>query len=440
MIEEGHSSVSRLTRKRKKMQEGGGEGDIIGDLSLELLNQDLLETVLSRLPTSAFFRLTSVCKRWRSVSTSASFKLACSEVPARDPWFLMVGSSVTSPDKSVIFDSVDRNWKQLDRPPLLGGKPDSIPVASSGGLVCYRGALDGDFTVCNPLMGSVREIPRPSLPCEARAGLHAIVMRSKPRPMQEQDPLFELIVVHGDFPRLFSTVFNSRTNTWGADVALSRRIYGSVDSNFNSDSDSDSDFLEMNNEAESVLYFLSKAGNVVTADMLRSPSKQYSSLLISADGDGSGTVYFLSSSGTVVGCDLDRRSFFEYPRLLPFCSEYSIDVMECRGGLAVAVLSEFLETASLRIWRFDDYGRTWVQTAAMPPSMSHEFYGKKMDINCVGSDDRVLICLSSGDVYRYILYDILAEEWVELPQCRMNGVVMEFSSAFSFEPRIEVSL
>ncbi|KAK4746777.1 hypothetical protein SAY87_025814 [Trapa incisa] len=113
--------------------------------------------------------------------------------------------------------------------------------------------------------------------------------------------------------------------------------------------------------------------------------------------------------------------------------------MEYRGGQAVAVLSEFFETASLRIWRFHEEERSCVQTAAMPPSMSHEFYGKKMDINCVGSD-RVLICLSSGDDFRYILFDIAAKEWVELPQCHVNGIIVEFISAFSFQQRIESSL
>lgn len=395
-------------------------------MSLDVLDQDLLETVLSRLPASTFFRLTSVCKRWKSISSSASFKLACSEIPARDPWFLMVGSPA-QPDKSVVFDSVDRNWKQLNRPPLLRQKQDSIPVASAGGLVCYRGARDGDFTVCNPLTGSVHEIPPPSGLCENRS-LHAIVMRSRPKP----DHLFDLVVVNGEFPRLFLQVFDSRLNTWGAEVALTR-----ISGNPDSDLDSDSDFLDMINESEPV-YFLSRTGNVVATDMLRSPSKQFSSLMISTDG--ADTVFFLSSSGTVVGCDIARRSFFEYPRLLPFCSEYSIDVMQCRGQLAVAVLSEFLETASLRIWKFDDESQSWEQIAAMPPSMSHEFYGKKMDINCVGSNDRVLICLNSGEAFQYILYDLAADEWVELPQCRVNGVDLEFSSAFSFEPRIEASL
>ncbi|OWM83038.1 F-box only protein 13 [Punica granatum] len=406
------------SRGKRKLQEE--EGDGYGALSLDELNQDLLERVLSRLPTSTFLSLTSVCKRWKSISDSPTFKLACSEVPARDPWFLMVGP-LPRPGKCIVFDSVGRNWKQLGRSPLLLSKLDSIPVASSGGLVCFRGARDGDLAVCNPLTGSAREIPRSDLPSDART-LHAIVMRSRPL----RDHSFDIIVVHGEFPKLFFKGFDSKLGTWGPDIALTR-----ISSVLNSDS------LEAESTSESV-YFLSKAGDVVATDMLRSPSKQYSSVMIVEDGGE--ILYFLSSSGTVVGCDLARGSFSEYPRLLPFCLEYSIDVMECRGEMVVAVLSEFLDTASLRIWRFDEECRSWAQMAAMPPSMSHEFYGKKMDINCVGLNDRVLICLNSGEVFRYILYDVAANEWVELPQYRVNGVGLEFSSAFSFEPRIEASV
>ncbi|BAT99017.1 hypothetical protein VIGAN_10039000 [Vigna angularis var. angularis] len=43
---------------------------------LDDLNEDLLERVLSWLPTSSFFRHTSVSKRWKSAAASVSFKLA----------------------------------------------------------------------------------------------------------------------------------------------------------------------------------------------------------------------------------------------------------------------------------------------------------------------------------------------------------------------------
>ncbi|KAG2384843.1 F-box only protein [Vigna angularis] len=53
----------------------------LNDFSLDDLNEDLLERVLSWLPTSSFFRHTSVCKRWKSAAASVSFKLACSQKP-----------------------------------------------------------------------------------------------------------------------------------------------------------------------------------------------------------------------------------------------------------------------------------------------------------------------------------------------------------------------
>lgn len=141
-----------------------------------------------------------------------------------------------------------------------------------------------------------------------------------------------------------------------------------------------------------------------------------------------------------MACNLSKRCFVEYPRLLPVFSEYSIDVVECRGEMLVVMLSEFLETASLRVWRFDEEARTWHQIAALPPAMSHEWYGKKVDINCVGAGDQILICMNSNDLYTYLLCDLIENQWTVLPKCYMNGEAVEFMSAFSFEPRIEASV
>ncbi|KAF2285087.1 hypothetical protein GH714_037811 [Hevea brasiliensis] len=197
------------------------------------------------------------------------------------------------------------------------------------------------------------------------------------------------------------------------------------------------DSQEFDSNDNNAVYFLSKAGNVVATDMQRSPSKQYSSIMTVKDGEE--IAYFLSSSGTIVACNLTHKCFFEYPRLLPVFYEYSIDVVECRGEMLVVLLSEFFGSASLRVWRFDEEFRSWHQIAAMPPAMSHEFYGKKVDINCVGAGDQIFICLNSAEFFSYILCDLRTNDWVELPKCFMNGEAVEFMSAFSFEPRIEAS-
>ena len=72
--------------------------------------------------------------------------------------------------------------------------------------------------------------------------------------------------------------------------------------------------------------------------------------------------------------------------------------------------------------------------------MSHELYGKKVDINCAAADNQILICINSSKICRYILCELEGNEWNELPQCIKEGEVKEFMSAFSFEPRIEASI
>ncbi|XP_022731181.1 F-box only protein 13-like [Durio zibethinus] len=412
-MEKANCCISRPSRKRKLPQEGN---DML-NFTLDELTEDLLERVLSWLPTSMFFRLSSVCKRWKSVAASESFKLACSRIPSRDPWFFMVDPNL---NQSVVFDSAERSWKKLNHPPLLLHNCNcaSIPVAASGGLVCFRN-MSGNYIVCNPVKGSCRELP-PVDPDSRDRSLHAIAMNV----YSNYHGSYKLILVSGDLSKLSFKVYNSSADCWEEEIML--RKQGDDYTEFDSNDDDDA------------VYFLSKAGNVVATNMQRSPSKQYSSVITLKDGEE--IVYFLSSLGTVVACNLTQKYFSEYPRLLPVFSEYSIDVVECKGEMLVVVLSEFFESASLRVWRCDEKTKTWNQIAAMPPAMSHEFYGKKVDINCVGAGDQIFICLSSAELCSYVLCDFVTNEWVELPKCSMNGEALEFMSACSFEPRIEASV
>ncbi|XP_020212326.1 F-box only protein 13 [Cajanus cajan] len=388
-------------------------------ISLDDLNEDLFERILSWLPTSTFFRLNSVCKRWKSVASSASFKLACSHIPSRDPWFLMVAPNL---NQSVIFDSAESTWKRLNHPPLLQEESNQncMPVAASGGLICYR-KLCGNFIVSNPVSGSCRELPPLQLAPQHQP-LNAIVMSTT-----SKDQLsFKIVLVFGELPNLLFKVYNSNSECWEDETALRRKV------------EENSMEYDYDSPDENVVYFLSKAGILVASNMQRSPSKQYSSVITNNDGEE--IVYFLSSSGNVVACNLTCKCFFEYPRLLPVFSEYSIDVVECQGEMLVVLLSEFLETATLRVWKYDEANRGWHQVAAMPAANSHEWYGKKADINCVGAGNQIFICLSSTELCTYILCDLETNKWVELPKCCINGEDIDFMSAFSFEPRIEASV
>ncbi|KAJ8767285.1 hypothetical protein K2173_017329 [Erythroxylum novogranatense] len=414
-MEHNDCCVLSPTRKRK-LQENVTEMEAF---PLNKLNQDLLERVLSWLPTSSFYRLTSVCKRWKSVTDSASFKLACYEVPSRDPWFFMVDPHM---NQSTVFDSAERSWKKLNYPTLLQNcsNRDAIPVAAAGGLVCFR-SDSGDFITCNPVTGSCRQLPQMQSARE-NLSLCAIAMGTS-----TADKLsYKLVLVTGELPRLSYKAYNSNINRWEEEILLKRNVDESQ---------------ELESTDDSGVYFLSKAGNVVdlvVTDMHRSPSKQYSSVTTLAHGEE--MVYFLSSSGTIVACNLTHKCFSEYPRLFPAFSEYSIDLVVCRGEMLVVALSEFCESASLRVWRYEEDSRSWQQIVMMPPAMSHEFYEKKVDINCVGAGDKILVCLSCPEFYSYVVCDLRTTEWTELPKCFTNGETVEFMSAFAFEPRIEASV
>ncbi|KAK4435772.1 F-box only protein 13 [Sesamum alatum] len=408
-MEAGDGVVCRRSHKRKMCEDESSR------FPLNELNQDLLERVLSWLPTSAFFRLNSVCKRWKSVADSATFRLACSQVPIRDPWFFMVDSQPHPSNPPVVFDSTEGNWKKLNHSPLLQLNHESckdfIPVAASGGLICFHRAADGEFIVNNPVTASCRRLNPSSR--SPQTPIRAISMMSKAE-------TFKLVLVSGELPNLTFKVYNSTTDEWGDDIVLTRKADRSTEAETSDDC---------------TQYFLSKCGNVVSTDIQRSPSKQYSSILTLRDGEE--ILYFLSSSGRVVACNLTRRFFFEYPRLLPVFCEYSIDLVESGGQMYVVLLSEFLETASLRVWTWDDGIQSWRQIAAMPPSMSHKLYGKKADINCTGTGKEMLVCMNSGELSSYVMCNLAANEWVELPECNEKG--REFACALSFEPRIEAS-
>ncbi|KAG8375448.1 hypothetical protein BUALT_Bualt10G0101000 [Buddleja alternifolia] len=416
-MEVGNDGVLRKTQKRKSHEMCEDEIS-----RLDEMNQDVLERVLSFLPTSSFYRLTSVCKRWKSVAESATFKLACSVVPHRDPWFLMIDSHPNLIHQPIIFDTTDKNWKKLNHAPPVhlhqnhhshGG--DFIPVAASGGLICFHSLENNEFIIANPVSSTRRHVKPPC--ATPQPPIRAIAMKSDSK-------AFKLVLLSGDLPNLTFRQYNSGADQWGEEITLTRKINGPVE--FESDQTNDDDCTQ---------YFLTKCGDVVSADIQRSASKQYSSVFTVKSGEE--IVHFLSSSGTVVECNLTRNSFFEYPRLLPVFSEYSIDLIECNGEMYVVLLSEFLESATLRVWKWNERVESWRQVAAMPPWMSHNFYGKKVDINCSGAGQQILVCVNSPEICSYVMCDLGANEWVELPQCYMDDGVKEFVCGLSFEPRIE---
>ncbi|XP_010447273.1 PREDICTED: F-box only protein 13-like [Camelina sativa] len=428
----GFSTGKRKSRNQEE-EEDTTSLLLASEFPMDELNDDVLERVLSWLPTSCFFRMNSVCKRWRSSQTSKSFKLACSLIPTRDPWFFMIDDhDSTSSSSSFVFDSTENTWKNLSRrDTLLHPRRDFIPVASSGGLLCFRCSISGDFLLRNPLTGSSRDLPSPISQDNNNNSLQAVAMTTTVTTSS-----YKLVTISGEIPNLSFKIYDSNSDSWSKDQDFELLAKNNESSPHEDESDADI--------VNGTVYFLSKTGNVVVAsnNLQRSPSKQYSSVITVTDD--AETVYFLSSYGTIVACDLTKRRFTELPKLLPPFLEYSIDLVECNGTMYVILLSEFFESASLRIWRLDDSNRDWVQVGMLPPALSHELYGKKGDVNCVGGvGNKILVCFNASlpEVYcRYFVYDLVEEEWSELPRCFKDGEAVDFVSALSFQPRIEATV
>ncbi|KAB8092113.1 hypothetical protein EE612_017916 [Oryza sativa] len=406
------SMAARSSRKRRSPPPRG-----LGDL-----HDDVLERVLARLPPATFFRLRAVCRRWSAAAASPTFLRACARVPSRDPWFLMLSGA--RPRPPLAFDAAGRSWIPCRAAPggSCGGADAAVPVASSGGLVLYRAPGTGELLVANPLTGASRALPSPPGAHGGAPRLHAIAMYGSP---------YRVALFAGELPDLSMSVFDSSRGSWEGPVALSRRPDAAALL---------PDDAPSQGGADDTVYFLSKSGDVVATNMQRSASKQYSSVVVAASSDGGDAVaYFLSHSGTVVACDTARRTFAELPRILPVYFEYSIDVVACDGAAYAVVLAEYLDTASLRVWGFA--GGAWRQVAAMPPAMSHAFHGKKADINCVGHGGRLMVCVSSGEANGCFMCDVGSNQWEELPKCvNGDGEVNDFLAAFSFEPRLEISV
>ncbi|KAK4364999.1 hypothetical protein RND71_016357 [Anisodus tanguticus] len=342
-LQEAVSTASRRNLKRKSPEDGA----LV--FPLNELNQDLLERVLSWLPTSTFLKLSSVSKRCKSAVTSPVFHSACSQIPSRDPWFYIVDSSQSSNFKNqqhFVYDSSEMNWKFFNYPSnFLEEKQQNdssnlssfLPVAASGGLLCFHNQ-ENDVLVVNPVTCSFRKLPS----FDYSDTLCAIGMIS----VQES---YNVFLVFGEIPNLSFRMYNSITNIWEESAVLSRKSLQSC----STDDDEEDD--------DRMLYFLSKCGNVVATEIQKTPCKQYSSIA-TTKGNGQEILCFLNSSGKVMVCNLAEKHFYEYPRLLPLHHEYSIDLV-----------------------------------LAMPAAISHEFYGKKVDINCTsGTGGQMFVCFSNS--------------------------------------------
>lgn len=353
------------------------------------LDDAVIERILAKLPVPNFFRFRSVSKGWSSLIRSPTFLSLCHKVD-RKPWFYMLG---TKSPAGVIYDTQAQLWRHANFLAPANGSGSlrhQIPVAASRGLTCFLCSMT-ELAVCNLLTGSSRALPA----LKSDVDILAIAMRAT-------ESSYQVVVACGREPSFGVTVYSSEDNSW-----KQIQITGAYEG----------------------------GGNGI---IHRNRAREFSGV-VTVHQNGHQVIHFLNLKGRLVAFNLHEGTIRMYPQILAPELEYSVDFVECAGRVLLVVLVEMMESASLRVWEFDEGEAEWKQLMAMPPAMSQAYYRKSVDINCVGHGDLIMVCASSRRFHQVVMCNISEGTWVELPECYKPGTqtVKRFVSAHCFEPRIE---
>ncbi|XP_058103767.1 F-box only protein 13-like [Magnolia sinica] len=403
-------------RKKKKANENSKQMELVEPPWGEL-EDGVIEMVLMRLPVADFFRFRSVCKGWSSLIQSPNFLAACCEI-TRQPWFYMLESKTPA---GVVYDTEANRWRHINLPaPAKGSGKRKIPVAASGGLMCFRSST-GELTVSNPLTGSSHLLPT----LKTDRAVLAIAMLVS-------GSSYKIIVAFGRAPSFNIKVFSSTENCWKEMPLTMMFEFGTKGTSQEGDGAGNHNMFHGRGLLER------RRDRLRRGIIHRNQSRELSGLM-TVCSSGHEIIHFLNVHGRVVACNIHLGTICIYPQLLPPEIEYSVDLVECGGRVLLVVLLEMMESASLRVWEFDSDEEEWMQIMAMPPAMSKIYYGKKADINCVGYGDLIMVCISSLCFHRVVMCNIAEGTWVELPRCYKprTRTMKRFVSAYAFEPRIE---
>ncbi|KAJ8644149.1 hypothetical protein MRB53_005897 [Persea americana] len=384
------------------------------------LENDVIEKILARLPVAHFFRFRSVCRGWNLLVWSSGFLECCREVP-RKPWFYMLGAKSAA---GVVYDTETLVWRHINLPVPTGisgtgTTGHQIPVAASNGLMCFRSS-NSQLTTCNLLTGLTRSLPALNKVVHVLAIAMCVVGTS-----------YNVIIACGKAPLFGIKVFSSTDNSW-KEIPITG-AYEFATNKTAEENESGAERLLLKRGVLQRNEFL-QGGGIIH----RNPAKVLSGIT-AVNHHGHRVIYFLNLNGRMVAFNIHEGTMCMCPRILPSEMEYSIDLVECGGRVLLVVLVEMMESASLRVWEFDWGEGEWKQLMAMPPAMSNVYYGKMVDINCVGYEDLIMMCISSRRFHQVVMCNISEGTWTELPKCFEPGTrtPKKFVSAYCFEPRIE---
>ncbi|KAI3940275.1 hypothetical protein MKW92_043655, partial [Papaver armeniacum] len=301
------------------------------------LPNDMVETLLGLLPTEDIFWCQMVNKTWYTILHSASFHLPSNQLFERCPWFLLAN----------VADSYEYNMETGDLNPIKLKLPKErcvVPIAGSGGLVCFVSKFDNSSYMCNPYTGMIRTLP--SFDSTVIDSTKGVAMNYSSSGLQ-----YKVFVLYGNMQvKVFSCLeqekawievpaaqeYTSSGNWWINDVPIIGKKGITVNGS----------------EGQTLVYYLLQ-----------------NSMLIC----------FNEERGTISVCP--QLSLGEKVQVLP------VGLVEC-GGRVLAMISK--RGRQIDIWEFD-YKQTgeWSRISSTSTKMST--FSRVCQINCTGNGDYIMV-------------------------------------------------
>jgi hypothetical protein len=373
------------------------------------LPQTLIDRVLAFLPPPAFFRARCVCKRWYGLLFSNNFLELYIQISPRRHWFLFFkhkslksyiyrnnNSTSDSGGKTMtanicegyLFDPYDIAWYRISFSLVPSG---FSPAAASGGLICWVSDEAGakSIILCNPLSGSLSQLPptlRPRL-------FPSIGLKVGPSSID--------VAVAGDDLISPYAVKNLSTESFHIDVGGFYSLWGTTSS------------LPRLCSLES--------GQMVCVDD-RFYCMNYNPFSVLA---------YEIAANSWCKIQAPMRRFLRSPRLVESMGKLIL--------VAAVEKSKLNVPKSLRLWRLQPCGTTWIEIERMPQQLYLQFaeLGGGHGFDCVGHGEFIAIIIRGS--IKVLLFDILRKMWQWIPPCScIDGVGDDDDElhGFAYEPTV----
>ncbi|XP_061338682.1 F-box only protein 6 isoform X2 [Gastrolobium bilobum] len=322
--------------------------------------EDLFESVIARLPIATFFRFRSVCRQWNSLLTSQSFSEHCAQVPKENPWFYTISHGTMN--TGAMYDPSLNKWRH----PAISTVPTKsivLPVASTGGLVCFLDIGHQYFYVCNPLTQSFKELPARSFKVWSRVAVGMTINGNS------TGSGYKILWVgcDGEYE-----VFDSVRNSWSRPGNMPAGVKLPLSLNFRSQSVS----------IDSTLYFMrADPEGIVSYDMATGVWKQY-----------------------IIPAPLHLTDH---------------TLAQCGDQIMLVGLLTKNAATCVCIWELQKMTLLWKEVDRMPNIWCLDFYGKPVRMICLGNKSLLMLSLRSKQMNRLVTYNIARKEWLKVPGCVM---------------------